>query len=197
VAKSTARQRRSTKGRWVTRKEAAALAGVSYNTIRNWTAGGEIKTRREGRVEQIWLPDLLVRSGGPEPAATPPAVDTAPSDGEAAPRSGAQLPVRREDWQRVMDKALGADEWAHRAGVAESKASQLADRLRELRSERDAAHRALEEARGELTAALRERDASFERLHAAEDRNRQLQAVLSRRQRRALGLGEFAVETAT
>jgi hypothetical protein len=181
---------------WMPRTEAAEAVQVGYQTLRSWERAGHVRSRkREGRV-QVALEDARryavtsavsplskddLKKGESAARATPTKAKSKPktrkkakSKKQAGPAEGSSLPMRREELQRILDKALGADEWAHRAGIAETKAEHQTDRLRELRDE--------------LARAMNERDearAETERLRRELDRVR---AGLSPRQLRKVGI---------
>lgn len=56
---------------WLTRRQAAALGGVHYNTVRLWERGGQVRTKTRGRetlVNEQDLRGLLARKQAPVPA---------------------------------------------------------------------------------------------------------------------------------
>lgn len=194
-------------GAWFDRRGAAELMDVHPNTIRNWESQGRVAKRRaeDGKT-------VLVRFQEDEDLANVPATKpkkTAPkkTTASARKRAGAKkqassqgasgvtvkdgvemLPVPRTEFQQLLDKALGADEWAHRAGVNEEKSKQLGDRVRDLRAERDQAQAEAESLRGQVADMRVEAERTSAELRRVTQERDRLSEMLSPRQRKKVGM---------
>lgn len=181
---------------WMPRADAAELLQVKYHTLRGWEQTGKVRSRkRAGRVEvaledakaqaasssasPLDAADLSQVASSIEAAATSASSATTAED--EAVRAMEALPVRRPDLQRILDKALGADEWAHRTGVAETKAQHQAERLKELRDE-------LKQVQQELLATRQELQEVRDETVGLREQVRLVRTIVPRRHLRKVGL---------
>jgi hypothetical protein len=174
------------RGSWFDRKTAALYFGVHPNTIRNWAYNGDLDTMREpgGRRVLVLIPE-----------AEPATVNGHTDEAATLDDTSALLPVAQEEIRSLLQQALGADEWANRAGVSEEKANHLKQRVRSLREElmamkeeRDAALAKASEQQdriGDLRVELERAAAERQRV---EDSHQRVLNSLSPRQRRRLGI---------
>jgi hypothetical protein len=174
------------RGSWFDRKTAALYFGVHPNTIRNWADNGDLDTMREpgGRRVLVLIPE-----------AEPATVNGHTDEAATLDDTSALLPVAQEEIRSLLQQALGADEWANRAGVSEEKANHLKQRVRSLREElmamkeeRDAALAKASEQQdriGDLRVELERAAAERQRV---EDSHQRVLNSLSPRQRRRLGI---------
>lgn len=146
----------------ITMREAAEVAGVHRNTVRNWVKSGKFDTARleadpDGsgeiwRIDRDELEDQGLLAGEPQTVPVTAATETetpAAATPPAPVREGYEL-VPMEILERLLNIAATYGEAGERVGRAEATVETLRERLDETRNELDAERHRREQVEAEL-----------------------------------------------